>query len=55
MLFTLKGFIKPNVFVDSDGNEYPLFFKWTPIKDEVFIQCMFKDGKLLILKYIKVL
>lgn len=53
-MFTLKGKICTDKFVDSDGNEYPLYYKWNPVKDEVFIQCMFKDNKMLILKYIKV-
>lgn len=54
MLFTLRGRIYADHFVDSDGNELPLFSKWTPVKDEVFAQCMFFKEKLLILKYIKI-
>ncbi len=54
MLFTLRGKIYADKFVDSDGNEFPLFHKWKPIEDEVFARCMFFEGKLLILKFIKI-
>lgn len=53
MLFTLRGKIYADKFVDSDGNEFLLFNKWKPVEDEVFAQCMFFKEKLLILKYIK--
>ena len=50
---TLKGRIYANKFVDEDGNEFFLYSKWKPVEDEVFARCMFKDDKMLILKYIR--
>ena len=52
---TLKGYICGDKFVNEDGKEFPLYFKWKPVKDEVFVRCMFKDKKMLILNSIKVL
>jgi len=54
-MFTLKGKIYADKFVDEEGNEYPLFFRWKPVEYEVFVRCTFDNGKMLILKSIKVL
>jgi hypothetical protein len=52
---TLKGYICADKFVNDDGSEYPLYFRWNPVKDEVFVRCVFVNEKMLILKYVKVL
>jgi len=54
-MFTLKGRICTNIFIDDEGNEYPLYFRWRPIEYEVFILGAFKDGKMLIFRIVKAL